>query len=193
MNRLEVTGDDERLIVSFADTQHKMWLGCLSLGVVGTTLTTIGILAIVLNSSSNSSPSIGLHMFHPHNNHFGFAWLVSTICAVIGLPFFVRWVFYSRTNFEFDKPTNKLTKTGKVITSLDKIEYVSVRNWRDPDGQSTFRLVISYSDGFDCTIDDWYDAREIGLVGKDIARFLDVDLRGVEPGVISDSIIRDLA
>ena len=151
MNRLEVIGDDEKLWVSYCETGRRLWLGLLLIGVSGGCITIIGILAVWQGNLSVKPVNTGeeFAFANPQGNHFGFIWLAAMIGMFIIVPLLAKWALYSRTVFLFDKTTNWLTRSNRKITALAKIEFIAIKRLRDPDNRITYRLVVSFNDGFE--------------------------------------------
>jgi hypothetical protein len=180
MQRFEITGDDDRLVLSMSLGYQRLGQGCLLLFLTTVCVTIIGILAVVQGDVAAGGKDLTKEagFFDPHANHFGFLWLIATVLAGVALPLYIWKLYQTTVTFVFDRETDRFTRNGKVITRLSKVEAVRVRHSDDPDQRELHKLLVVYGDGFELPLDNWYDERETYYVAHEIAAFLGLHVLG---------------
>jgi hypothetical protein len=179
MSRISIKREGKRLILTLSPPPARMAFGFLLLFFTLACLTPLGILGImqaaVNEQGSSQSPTLGFT--DPHANHFGFLWLVGVGLVAVALPIFAWKLYRANITYSFDRVSGKLTRNGKVIAPLRRIESVRLWQHEDCDDRMLYRLSIIHSDGFEHDIDESYDEAEMWSVAREVADFTHTDLK----------------
>lgn len=134
----------------------------------------VGVLSIIQSAETGSPSTIDdpQTLFAPTRNHCGFLWLTGTVLMFILVPLYLRRTYHSALVFSFDRAANAFTKSGKSITRLSRIEYVCLRETRDPDGAYLYLLSILYGDGYEVPLYNGYEERTAMNLGNEISSFI---------------------
>ena len=183
MGRIQISGDDDHLSLTLTPGAQRVVPGCMMLGFTFFCLTLLAVLAIVKADIGGGEET---NFVNPRANHFGFLWLTTTLAAAIVTPIYAVRVILAPIVFRFDRETGFFTQCGKKVAPLTKIESVKIAHADDPDNRTLHRLVVVHSDGFETTVDNWYDEEESNFVAKVVADFCCVKVIGLRADSFED-------
>src|SRR5579862_4717633 len=163
MERFEIAQDEEQLTLTLPAPPGRMAFGFLLLFFTIACLTPLGILGVLQDTPSRRGlvPAGSLGFTDPHTNHFGFLWLVGFGLILIALPVFALKTYRACLVFRFDRAAGRVTRNGRVVAPLRRIEAIRVLRTEDADDQPLYKLSVLHSDGFLVPIDEGYDEEEI--------------------------------
>ncbi len=130
----------------------------------------LGVMQAASHEQGGSQPPL-LGFTDPHANHFGFLWLLGVGIIAISLPVYAVKLYSANITYLFDRAAGRLTRNGKSIARLNRIEAVQLWQFEDSDDRSILKLSIVHSDGFVHEIDEGYDEAEMRAVAQEIAEF----------------------
>ncbi len=179
MNRYDMVREEERLTLTLPIERRLMNAGCPLFLLAAISVLALGFLSIAVEAHSVSDhagdPS---RLFNPHQNQFGFLWLVACLMVTVFTPLYVYLVRRYSTAFSFDLSKGALLRYGKPVTWLSRIEYLRIRRSRDPDDFCTFSLVLVHNDGHELLVDESDEENEIRWLAREIAEFTGVRVVG---------------
>lgn len=134
----------------------------------------VGVLSVIQTANVGSRTTLDdpQTLFAPTRNHFGFLWLVASLLMFILVPLYLRRTYRSTLVFSFDRAANAFTKSGKQITRLTRIEYICLRETKDPDGAYLYLLSILYGDGYEVQLYNGYEERTAMNLANEISTFI---------------------
>src|SRR5438105_11943716 len=91
MNRYDMLREEERLTLTLPIERRLMHAGCplfllAAVSIVGLCMLTIAVEAHSLNDGHAGDPA---RLFNPHENQFGFLWLIACLLVTVFLPVYV--------------------------------------------------------------------------------------------------------
>ena len=147
--------------------------GCFFAGAMMLGLLCLGVLSVVQTAERTrmgmDDPS---RLLAPTHNHFGFLWMFGLITLFVGFPVYVVRTYRSALTFSFNKTTDLFTRDNRKIARLGRIEYLRIRESRDPDNKYLYLLDIMYNDGQEMLLHNGYDEREIMNLANEIGAFV---------------------
>jgi hypothetical protein len=175
----DIHRDRDRLTLTKSLGDRITSTGCLLFFGAFASITAIGLLSLMqdvsfVDAGGRDAPQDDARFFHPRYNHFGYFWAVGSLLMLFLVPFYVVRAHRSSLVFCFDRTSGLFSRNGKPVAALARIEYVWIRETRDPDDAYLYLLLIVYSDGHELLIDNSYDERRIVNLAKEVAAFLDV-------------------
>src|SRR5579872_1130706 len=156
MSRFDIARDEEQLTLTLPAPPWRMAVGFLLLCFTIACLTPLGILGVLQETPSHRgmSPAGSLGFTDPHANHFGFLWLIGFCLILVLLPVYAVKMYRACLVFRFDRATGRLTRNGRTVAPLRRIEAIRVTRTDDADDRSLYKLSIAHSDGFLVEIDE---------------------------------------
>jgi len=179
MSRISVKREEKRLVLTLSPPPARMAFGFLLLFFTLACLTPLGILGIMQAASDEQGTShpASLGFTDPHANHFGFLWLLGIGFIAIALPVYAWKLYRANITYVFDRVTGMLTRNGKVIAPLRRIESIRLWQYEDCDDRALYKLSIVHSDGFEHDIDEEYDEAEMWSIAHMVADFIHTDFK----------------
>ena len=163
----------DRLTLRLENRGELGMKGCFFFGAMMLGLLCLGVLSVVQTAEKSrmgmDDPS---RLLAPTHNHFGFLWMFGLITLFIFLPIYVVRCYHSALVFAFDKPANAFLRDKRKVSSLRRIEYLRIRESRDPDNKYLYLLDIMYNDGNEMMLHNGYDEREIMNLANEIGVFV---------------------
>lgn len=179
MSRISVKREEKRLVLTLSPPPARMAFGFLLLFFTLACMTPLGILGVMQAASEEhgTREALSLGFTDPHANHFGFLWLLGVLLIAIALPIYAWKLYRANITYVFDRVTGKLTRNGKVVAPLRRIESIRLWQYEDCDDRSLYKLSIVHSDGFEHDIDEEYEEAEMRSIAHAIADFLHTTLK----------------
>jgi hypothetical protein len=171
----DISTSGDQMVLRLENRGEMTMQGCLLFLFTMLFITLLGIFAVVQTYSSTTQgssddPSL---FFAPTRNHFGFLWLLLLLGTVIGLPLYMRQIYKSALVWTFRRSDDAFLRDNRLITRLRRVEYLAIRETRDPDTRYLYLLNIVYNDGEEMLLHNGYDEREIMNLANEIAAFVD--------------------
>jgi hypothetical protein len=176
----DISRTDDELVLRQEKRGYLSFAGCMAFASTMLCILVLGVMSMVYTSAATryggtvSEPSA---VFSPSRNQFGFLWLVGSILVMILLPLYVIHAYNRALVYRFRRSDNVFLKGKQKIAGLRRIEYLCIRESREPDKRYVYRLHIVYNDGQQMQMHNCYDEREILNLGNEIGRFLGCDLK----------------
>ena len=108
----------------------------------------------------------------PEQNYFGFCWVLVLVALVFGIPVYVARVYRAALVFTFCRSDDAVLRNNRLITRLRKVEYVRLREIRDPDDRYLYHLDLVYGDGREMPVHSAYEERQVMNLANEIAAFV---------------------
>lgn len=115
--------------------------------------------------------------FSPRRNHFGVMWGLSTLGMLVGFPLYISRAYRAPVTFTFNGRNGTIFKDNQLITRFGKVEYLQLREARDPDTKFLYAVSLFYNDGLELPIHEVYEEREAGNLANEIATFVHCGVR----------------
>jgi hypothetical protein len=195
MSRISVKREEKRLVITLSPPPARMAFGFLLLFFTLCCIMPLGILGIMQAATSDkaANQSWAMGFTDPHANPLGFLWLVGVAIIGIALPIFALKLYRANITYVFDRAAGKLTRNGKVIAPLRRIEGIRLWQVEDCDDRSLFRLSVIHSDGFEHSIDEGYDDAEMWSIAHELADFTHTSVKtNAEREEAPGNLLRDI-
>lgn len=171
----DVSSTADELILRLEKQGELSLNGCLMFCSAMFSVTILGVVSIFQNNEK-SQDGIGSGntsvVFSPQINHFGFLWLFSSILLMFLLPIYVIHSYNSALIYSFQKSKDAFRRGRRKVARLRRIEYVSIRETRDPDKRYLYLMNIVYNDGQQLQIHNGYEEREVMNLANEISSFV---------------------
>ena len=146
--------------------------GCFFAAAMMLGLLCLGVLSVVQTAEKSrmgmDDPS---RLLAPTHNHFGFLWMLGLLVLFVGLPFYVVRCYRSALVFSFDRAGDAFYRDKRKVCRLRRMEYMRIRETRDPDNKYLYLLDAVYNDGEEMMLHNGYDEREIMNLANEIGAF----------------------
>jgi hypothetical protein len=171
----DITNSRDELTLRLENRGELTIRGCFLFFFTMMFVALMGIFALIQTFSSYSKdhlsddPSV---IFAPTQNHFGFLWLVLLLGTVVGVPVYVMRTYKSALVFTFRRSDDAFLRDNHLVTRLRRIEYLTIRETKDPDARFIYLLDLVYNDGEEMLLHNTYDEREIMNLANEISAFV---------------------
>lgn len=173
----DVTNSPDQLVLRLENRGALTLQVCLLFLFTMMFVLILGIFAVVQTAQSgarSANMDDPARFFSPQQNHFGFLWLILSLGMFVAVPVYVRHLYRAALVFSFRRSDEAFLRDGHLVTRLRKIEYLTIREVRDPDARYLYLLNVIYNDGQDMLLHNSYDEREIMNLANEIATFVGV-------------------
>lgn len=179
MSGLQIQKTDDRLVLSSRMDARRVAIGCAGFAAASLCLALLGALGLVFEATRERTVAeVDVAEFlNPAHNHFGFLWILCCIVLAATVPIYLWRVQRAGLVIAFDREAGVLTRNGRIVTRLARIEFVRLLRTVDSAGRTLHRVSILHDDGHDLVLDESYDPDDLRPVAAEITDFLGVDLR----------------
>jgi hypothetical protein len=150
--------------------------GCFLLLFTMGIVLTLGLLSVVHPVESNAMTNLSVddpeRVFAPTQNHMGFLWICASLLMLVLVPLYVLRAYKAALTFTFRRSDDAFLRDGRLVTHLGRIEYLSVRETKDPDARYLYLLDVVYGDGQQMLLHNGYEEREILNLANEISAFV---------------------
>mgnify|MGYP000890432753 CR=1 FL=1 len=153
--------------------------GCLLLAFTMLFVTILGVMSVVHTADVDERIATDdpARLFAPSLNHVGFLWLVALGLLCIVVPWYVRNAYRSAHTYTFDPLKDAFLHNDRKQFALHRLEYVRIRETRDPDAAYLYLLELVHTDGYDFPLFNGYDERAVLNLANEITSFTGVPLQ----------------
>lgn len=170
----QIVRDDEELTLRRENQGELSVKGCFLFAFTMLFVLIVGILSVLQTAETSGGVTLddANILFAPTRNHFGFLWLVALALLFVVLPLYVARIYNAALVFTFRRADDLFLRNGRKVSTLRRIEYVCLRETRDPDSAYLYLLSIFHGDGQEIELYNGYDERAIMNVANEIAAFV---------------------
>jgi len=170
---LEIRRDGAALQFRRENAGGLGWEAYIFFGIAMLAVTLLGLLSVVHNGNEgggmNAAESANMSL--PVQNHFAVLWVLGIVALLGGVPFYVKKAYRAAHVFTWNKLTDTFGENDRRIASLKRIEYVTIREAKDPDSRYLYLLLVVHTDGHEQMVFNGYDEREVMTLASEIAGF----------------------
>lgn len=171
----DVSSRPDELVLRMENRGELSLPGCVLLVFTMMGVLALGVLSVVQTAGSNADPHAfdePGRFFSPQDNQFGFLWLIGSLTMLVGIPVYVARAYKAALTFTFRRSDDAFLKDSRYITRLRKIEYLSIRETKDPDARYLYVLDLVYGDGRELALHNGYDEREVMNLANEVSAFV---------------------
>ncbi|MDX1931107.1 MAG: hypothetical protein SFU56_00735 [Capsulimonadales bacterium] len=171
----DVSAGQDELVLRMPKQGELSFLGCMMFGSTMLAVLIIGVMSVLQNQGSTvrgigvEQPSI---LFSLRENHFGFLWLFGSALILFLLPLYVLRAYNADLVFRFRRSDDSFFRGSRRVTRLRRIEFVTIRETKDPDKRYLYLLSLVYNDGQQMLIHNGYDERATMNLANEISVFV---------------------
>jgi hypothetical protein len=172
----DVSGGADELTLRLENRGELSLKGCFLFAFTMCIVLALGFLSVLHPAETNVMANVSVddpeRVFAPTQNHLGFLWLCASLLMLVLVPLYVLRAYKAALTFTFRKSDDAFLRDQRLVTHLGRIEYVSIRETKDPDARYLYLLNIVYGDGQEMLLHNGYEEREVMNLANEISGFL---------------------